>query len=95
MALATILGLGLIGIEKGSELKIEGTEGVAAYLSVEERAKKGIIGRLPRTLREARDAAWRDTTINDVLGHDFVEKYLDVNEVRNLKPGQENARLLS
>jgi glutamine synthetase len=93
VALATILGLGLIGIEKGLELKIECIEGSAAGLSVEERAIKGIIGRLPRTLSEARDAARRDTTITNVLGNDFVEKYLSANEVRNSTSGLENACL--
>jgi len=79
-ALATVLGLGLIGIEKGLELKMEGIEGVAAHLSAEERAKRGILWCLPRTLREARDAALRDPIITNVLGKDFVQKYLSANE---------------
>lgn len=83
IALASILGLGLIGIEKGLELLIEEVDGSAVDLSAEERENRGIVGRFPRTLSAARDIARRDTTINDVLGKDFVQKYLSVNEVRS------------
>jgi glutamine synthetase len=81
VALATILGLGLLGIENGLELKIGGIEGIAAHLSVEEREKRGIVGRLPCTLSDARDAARQDATITNLLGSDFVQKYLGINEV--------------
>ena len=90
IALAAVLGLGLIGIEKGLELKMEGIEGIAAHLSAEERAKRGILRRLPRTLREARYAAQQDPIITDVLGKDFVQKYLSTNEVRNSMLGPAN-----
>lgn len=84
IALATVLGLGLIGVQKGLELKIEAVlNGPAALLSAEERMKCGIVGRLPRTLSAARDAAREDTTMSDVLGQEFVDKYLSVNEVRD------------
>jgi glutamine synthetase len=82
IAIATVLGLGLIGIEEGWELKIEDVDGSAADLSAEERENRGIVGRLPRTLSAARDIARNDTAINYVLGREFVEKYLSVNEVR-------------
>jgi glutamine synthetase len=82
IALATILGLGLIGIEKGLELQVEEVDGSAADLSAEEREKRGILGRFPRKLSAARDFAQNDTTINDVLGKEFVQKYLSVNRVR-------------
>ena len=85
IVLATLLGLGLVGVQKGLELKIEGIDGSAVHLSAEERTKKGIVGRLQRTLSEARDAARKNTTVGDVLGQDFVEKYLSANEVRVLK----------
>lgn len=84
IALASILGLGLIGIEKGLELQIEEVDGSAVDLSTEERENRGIVGRFPRTLSAARDIARGDTAINDVLGKDFVQKYLSVNEVRDL-----------
>ena len=84
IALATVLGLGLIGVQKGLELKIEAVlDGPAGLLSAEERMKCGIVGRLPDTLSAARDAARKDTTMSDVLGQEFVEKYLIVNEVRD------------
>ncbi len=81
IAFATLLGLGLIGIEKGLELHIEEVDDSAVDLSVEERERKGIVGRFERTLSAARDLARRDTAINDVLGKEFVQKYMSVNEV--------------
>jgi len=80
IAIATLLGLGLIGIEKGLELQIEEVDDSAVDLSAEERERKGIIGRFERTLSAARDLARRDEVINDILGKEFVQKYLSVNE---------------
>ena len=91
IALATILGLGLIGVEKGLELKIEAIDGAAVMLNAEERAKRGIVAPLPRSLGEARDIVRQDTTINNVLGQEFVQKYLSTNEVQNSIFGQEGA----
>jgi glutamine synthetase len=85
IALATILGLGLVGAQKGLELQMGAIDGPAVALSDEERAKKGIVERLPSTLGAARDAARNDPTIREVLGQEFVEKYLSVNEVRDHK----------
>ncbi|KAI0296081.1 FLU1-II [Multifurca ochricompacta] len=81
IALATILGLGLVGVQKGLELKIKAIDVPAVELSAEERTERGIKGRLWRTLSAARDAARQDATIINVLGQEFVQKYLDVNEV--------------
>jgi len=81
IVLATLLGLGLIGIEKGLELQIEEVDDSAVDLSAEERERKGIVGRFERTLSAARDLARRDPAINDVFGKNFVQKYLVVNEV--------------
>ncbi|KAI9458927.1 glutamine synthetase/guanido kinase [Lactarius psammicola] len=80
IALAAVLGLGLIGVQKGLELKIEGIDRPAVLLSAEERTKRGIVGLLHRTLSAARDAARTDATISDVLGQEFVQTYLNVNE---------------
>lgn len=85
IVLATLLGLGLVGVQKGLELKMEAANEPAVTLSDEERTRKGIVGRLPRTLSAARDAARQDPIIGDVLGQEFVEKYLSVNEVRDHK----------
>lgn len=85
IVLAALLGLGLTGVERGLELKIEATDVPAVLLSAEERTKRGIVGRLQRTLGEARDAARKNATIGDVLGQEFVEKYLSANEVRDHK----------
>jgi glutamine synthetase len=81
IALAALLGLGLIGIEKGLELRIEEVDDSAVDLSAEERERKGIIARFERTLSAARDLARESKAINDVLGKEFVQKYLSVNEV--------------
>ncbi|KAH8998170.1 glutamine synthetase/guanido kinase [Lactarius akahatsu] len=83
IAIATVLGLGLIGVQKGLELKIGATDRPAVLLSAEERTKKGIVGHLHRTLSAARDATRKDATISDVLGQEFVQAYLSVNEVRD------------
>ncbi|KAN0125432.1 hypothetical protein V8E53_012890 [Lactarius tabidus] len=91
IVLATLLGLGLVGVQKGLELKIEAVNEPAVLLSDEERAKKGIIGRLHRTLGAARDAARKDPTLSDVLGQEFVEKYLNVNEAMEKFMGSGNA----
>lgn len=81
IAFAALLGLGLIGIEKGLELQMEEVDDSAADLTAEERERKGIIGRFERTLSAARDLARRDKVINDILGEEFVQKYLSTNEV--------------
>jgi glutamine synthetase len=82
LALASILGLGLIGVEKGLELKIKPIDIAAVRLNTEERANKGIVAPLPRTLSEARDAVRQDPTVANILGQEFVQKYLSTNEVR-------------
>jgi glutamine synthetase len=81
VAFATILGLGLLGITGGLELKIEAVDEPAVNLSAEERRSRGIDARLQRSLAAARRVAQNDNTINYVLGEDFVRKYLSVNEV--------------
>jgi glutamine synthetase len=83
IALAALLGLGLNGVQKGLELRTEAINGAAVLLSTEELAKRGIFRRLRRTLSAARDAAREDTIVSDVLGQEFVQKYLGVNEVRD------------
>jgi len=80
IAIAAVLGLGLIGIEKGQELDKEEVEGLAVDLSDEERARRGVLGLLPSTLIVARRLAQMDTPIKDVLGKEFVQNYLSVNE---------------
>lgn len=85
IALAALLGMGLNGVQKGLELTIKGIDGPAALLSEEGRANRGIVGRLQRTLGAARDVARKDAIVSDVLGQEFVQKYLDVNEVRDHK----------
>ena len=68
-------------MKKGLELKIEAVGGPAVPLNAEERTKRGIFGAFQPTLGKSGDAARNDTTHREVLGQDFVEKYLSVNEV--------------
>src|SRR5712671_3987971 len=82
IAFAAVLGQGLIGIEKGGELSIDEVEGLAVDLSAEERARRGVHSLFPTTLAAARRLAQVDTPIKDVLGKEFVQNYLSVNEVR-------------
>ncbi|KAI0264621.1 glutamine synthetase/guanido kinase [Gloeopeniophorella convolvens] len=80
IALAAILGVGLAGVEKGLELGIKEVQGPAFQLSEEELAERGIVGRLRRTIDSAREAARQDAVVREVLGREFVEKYLSTNE---------------
>lgn len=81
LAFATILGVGLVGIREGLELEMGESDEPAVNLSAEERQKRGIVSQFPRTLSAARWVARNDRIINEVLGKEFVQTYLRVNEV--------------
>ena len=72
----------MLGVKAGRELEIAECEGMAVDLEEGERKRRGIVGRLPRTLVDARAFRRTDQELCPVLGKDFVEKYLSVNEVR-------------
>ncbi|KAI0040196.1 glutamine synthetase/guanido kinase [Auriscalpium vulgare] len=80
LALAGILGAGLQGVLDGAELAVLEAEGPAIELSEGERKRRGIVGRMPRTLPDARELLRQDAVLHEVLGQEFVEKYLAVNE---------------
>jgi len=82
LSLAAILGAGMLGVKAGRELEIAECEGMAVELEEGERKRRGIVGRLPRTLVDARAFLRADQELCSVLGEEFVEKYLAVNEVR-------------
>lgn len=86
LALAAILGAGLQGIRQGIELRVGDTLVPAAELSEEERAARNITGRMPRSLKEAREKMRASTAVKEIFGETFVEKYLSVNEVRGCWP---------
>ncbi len=55
-----------------------------AEMSDEERRQSGAVtSRFPLTLKEARELLDGDETLRGILGDDFVNKYLAVNEVRS------------
>ena len=82
LALAAILGAGLHGIKNGAELSIGDCPEPAATLSEEERIARNITGRMPRSLKEAREKLRGSATAKEIFGETFVDKYLSVNEVR-------------
>ncbi|VDC04473.1 unnamed protein product [Peniophora sp. CBMAI 1063] len=80
LALAAFLGTGLKGIKEGVELRIGECLDQAVALSEEERLARNITGRMPKSLKEAREKMSGSATIEEVFGKTFVEKYLSVNE---------------
>ncbi|TFY82140.1 hypothetical protein EWM64_g1875 [Hericium alpestre] len=80
IALAALLGTGMVGVRNGKELEVIECEGIANDLPAEERQKMGITGRMPRTLSEARELATHDQVVHEVLGEYFVDRFLAVNE---------------
>lgn len=90
LALAAILGAGAKGVAENATLSVRGVEEgegakTIAEMSDKERFEAGVgSSRLPLTLAEARTRLSGDQGIRDLLSHDFVDKYLSVNEVRYL-----------
>ncbi|KAI0318088.1 glutamine synthetase/guanido kinase [Amylostereum chailletii] len=80
LALAGLLGAGLYGVREGAELTVMEVEGMAADLSEQERKKRGVVGRMPRSLAQAREAMRQSEAVKSLFGGEFVEKYLAVNE---------------
>ena len=81
IALAALLAAGMLGVTSGRELEIAECEGMARDLSESQRKRMGIVGRMPRSLKDAREMLRNDKIIWDALGIEFIEKYLAVNEV--------------
>jgi len=92
VAFATILGLGLIGIEKGFELEIEDVDEPAVNLSAEERKKRGIVARLQRSLGAARKVARNDKAINDVLAGPNDTDVMDIESSQFMGPAPRTAQ---
>ncbi|PPR03642.1 hypothetical protein CVT24_007756 [Panaeolus cyanescens] len=85
LAMAAVLGAGLEGIKKGlgvQDMPSEyAGEKAAAFLSEEERKKRGIVDRLPLDLQTARKRFEESEIAKTIFGEDFVRRYLDVNKV--------------
>lgn len=84
LALAGVLGAGLLGIEKAVKLSVGDCVKPVFVMDESERKAVGLEnpGRLPKTIRDARGLLVADHELSQVLGKNFVEKYVAVNEVR-------------
>ncbi|KAF7335726.1 1,2-dihydroxy-3-keto-5-methylthiopentene dioxygenase [Mycena venus] len=81
VALAAVFAGGLIGIREMMALEIKDCSGnTAAELTETERRALGITKRMPFSIAEARQALEQDSALCDVLGAEFVKKYLSVNK---------------
>jgi glutamine synthetase len=82
--LAGILGVGMKGIEAGMQLSVrdvgEWDGKIAAQMSDEERKERGIVGRMPRNLTEARAAMRAGDVLKSVMGDRMVDNFLKANE---------------
>ncbi|KXN82102.1 Protein fluG [Leucoagaricus sp. SymC.cos] len=83
LILAAIIGLGYAGVKSNRTLvqqNFSGNNG-PAQLTEEERRAMGVTQRMPLTWDESRRNLAQSETLRDVLGSDFVDKYLIVNKV--------------
>ncbi|KLO07860.1 glutamine synthetase/guanido kinase [Schizopora paradoxa] len=78
---AALLAAGMDGVKHQKKLLIEGVgNATAAQLSPSERDKLGIRTRLPLDVAAAREALKSDKLFTEVLGEEFITKYLAVNK---------------
>ncbi|XP_006458139.1 hypothetical protein AGABI2DRAFT_190495 [Agaricus bisporus var. bisporus H97] len=82
LVVASFIGLGYAGIKSKRELRLPcytGQNG-PALLSEEERQAKGITQRMPRSWEESREQLTKSKALREVLGSEFVDRYLSVNK---------------
>jgi glutamine synthetase len=92
LALAAILGAGMVGVREGLELSVMECLEPAASLSEEERRRRGVDGRMPLSLEEARDKLLSSKAVTDIFGDEFVEKYIAVNQVSYKRWGEQDRK---
>ncbi|KAI0642082.1 FLU1-II [Trametes meyenii] len=82
LAIATIIGSGLKGILNGELLAVMDCPKPIPKMTSEERATFGVSNplRLPKTITDARNALAADENLKSVLGEEFVNTYIRVNE---------------
>ncbi|KAF7430296.1 hypothetical protein PC9H_006000 [Pleurotus ostreatus] len=82
IAIAGIIGAGVEGVRDQVELKIQDNSGdiPAANMDDRERGALGITKRLPLSWDEARENLEQDELMGELLGGNFVAKYLNVNK---------------
>ncbi|KAF8137181.1 hypothetical protein EV363DRAFT_1316951 [Boletus edulis] len=83
LAVAAVLACGILGVRDDRALTVKNcdTDKLAAEMTVEERAALGITQRLPLNMGEAKQNLVADDAIKDMLGPEFVEGFLHVNEM--------------
>ena len=83
LAVAALLAGGLSGILDDAPLTVGDCSKAVVEMSAEERRALGLADavRLPGTIAEAREALKGDAVMRRMLGEEFVEGYLGVNEV--------------
>ncbi|CCM01373.1 uncharacterized protein FIBRA_03423 [Fibroporia radiculosa] len=83
LVLAGVLAAGMRGVAEGALLTVGDCEVPVALMNDEERKAVGLQnpGRLPRTIKDARELLRKDDHLRGVLGENFVAKFTAVNEV--------------
>ncbi|KAH9834983.1 FLU1-II [Rhodofomes roseus] len=83
LVLAGTLAAGLRGVLTGAELKSGDCAKPVAFMSEDERKAVGLENplRLPRTVGDARERLQEDEQLREMLGDEFVTKYVAVNKV--------------
>ncbi|KAI0324637.1 FLU1-II [Cubamyces sp. BRFM 1775] len=82
LAMAAIVGAGLQGIKEGALLTVGDCVKPVALMSERERGEVGLANptRLPGDIAAARKALAADEVMRGVLGAEFVDAYISVNE---------------
>ncbi|EKM82695.1 hypothetical protein AGABI1DRAFT_111276 [Agaricus bisporus var. burnettii JB137-S8] len=82
LVVASFIGLGYAGIKSKRELHLQNFSSASgpALLSEEERQARGITQRMPLTWEESREHLTKSKALREVLGSEFVDKYLSVNK---------------
>ncbi|KAK8118003.1 uncharacterized protein PG998_006284 [Apiospora kogelbergensis] len=79
IAIAALLMAGLDGVASKTSLEQwDDCDKDPASLEPEQRAKLGITQALPKNLNEALDRLMEDTTLKELIGEKFVDRYVDV-----------------
>lgn len=83
LVFAALVAAGLRGIVDGAVLATGDCTKAVYAMSIAERTAVGLANavKLPQTIRDARASLGADMGMKDLLGEDFVETYLNVNEV--------------
>ncbi|CAG9953967.1 unnamed protein product [Clonostachys rosea f. rosea IK726] len=78
LALSAVLLAGMQGVADKEELVWGDCIEDPALLSSSERQRLNVQARLPRSIWEALEALTQDSVLRELLGHELVQRYLDV-----------------